>query len=130
MGSSALLQGIYVTIIGMGLVFLSLGILLLAMIALERFFRPEETGVVGPPQKEINKMGKEKVAAIAVAIASALAERESVRVEEAEPGAGLRERTSALAEEEGVRAEEVGLGAGLREKTSPWALLSRRGWMR
>ena len=103
---STLLQGIYVTVIGMGLVFLCLGILLLAMIALERLFRPEETGVVAPPPKGISKAEEGKVAAIAVAIASALTEGERVRVEEAE------------------------LGAGLREKTSPWALRGWGGWTR
>jgi len=99
---STFLQGIYVTVVGMGLVFLSLGILLLAMIALERLFRPRETRVVPPPE-ETDRAERERVAAIAVALASAMAKGESVRVEE-------------------------GLGAGLREKTSPWALLGRRGW--
>jgi Na+-transporting methylmalonyl-CoA/oxaloacetate decarboxylase gamma subunit len=116
LSGNTFLQGIYVTVIGMGLVFFSLGILLLAMIALERLFRPDSfssPGVVAPPPKEVSKGEEEKVAAIAVAIASALAEADSV---------GSTELTE-------VRVEGAELGAGLREKTSPWAILGRGGWM-
>ena len=101
---STFLQGIYITVVGMGLVFLSLALLLLAMIALERLFRPEETRLV--PPEEAERVKRERVAAIAAAIAAAMAEKE------------------------GVQVEEEGLGAGLREKASPWALLGRRGRMR
>jgi sodium pump decarboxylase gamma subunit len=121
LGGNTLLQGIHVTVIGMGLVFFSLGILLLAMIALERLFRPDSfsspgssPGVVAPPPEGVSKGEEEKVAAIAVAIASVLAEGE---------GVGSTERTE-------VRVEEAELGVGLREKTSPWALLGRGGWIR
>ena len=34
-------QGLWITAVGMGLVFLALGILVLAMMALERLFRPK-----------------------------------------------------------------------------------------
>jgi Na+-transporting methylmalonyl-CoA/oxaloacetate decarboxylase gamma subunit len=117
LGGNTLLQGIHVTVIGMGLVFFSLGILLLAMIALERLFRPDSfssPGVVAPLPKGVSKGEEEKVAAIAVAIASVLAEG---------AGVGSTERTE-------VRVEEAELGVGLREKTSPWALLDRGGWIR
>jgi len=102
---STFLQGIYITVVGMGLVFLSLALLLLAMIALERFFRPGETRAVAPAEETLSAE-RRRVAAIAAAIAAA------------------------MAEEEGVQVEEEGLGAGLREKASPWALLGRTGWVR
>jgi Na+-transporting methylmalonyl-CoA/oxaloacetate decarboxylase gamma subunit len=58
-------QGIYITILGMVILFAALLILMLAAMGLERLFRPKklEEGKI-PPQRE-----KEAVAAIAVAIA-------------------------------------------------------------
>ena len=65
-------QGLYVTVAGMGLVFLSLGILMLAMLALGRVFRqpgpqntaPKTTPAPISPSAEAETM----VAALAVAL--------------------------------------------------------------
>jgi len=40
------LQGLWITVVGMGLVFLALGILVLSMMALERLFRPRAKGAM------------------------------------------------------------------------------------
>lgn len=74
---STFLQGLWITVVGMGLVFLALGILVLAMMALERLFRPKAkgamvTGAAGEPSTE-----EEEIAAIAVALASLLAKKEA-----------------------------------------------------
>jgi sodium pump decarboxylase gamma subunit len=57
-------QGIYITVLGMAILFLALLILMLAAMGLEKLFRPKETGEETPAKEE-----NELVAAIAVAIA-------------------------------------------------------------
>jgi sodium pump decarboxylase gamma subunit len=60
----ATMQGIYITVLGMAILFAALLILMLAAMGLERLFRPKELEEETPSKKE-----KELVAAIAVAIA-------------------------------------------------------------
>jgi Na+-transporting methylmalonyl-CoA/oxaloacetate decarboxylase gamma subunit len=72
---------------GMGLVFLALGLLVLAMMALDRLFRSKAegemaTGVTEEPSTE------EEIVAIAVALASLLTEKEA-RVEDRHLGSAL-----------------------------------------
>ncbi len=85
---STLWQGLVITVTGMGLVFLALGILVLAMIALDRLFRPKaeealETGASEEPSAE-------EVVAITVALASLLT-REEARVGDRQLGSALRD---------------------------------------
>jgi sodium pump decarboxylase gamma subunit len=85
---STFLQGLWITVVGMGLVFSALGILVLAMMALDRLFRPkgEEAGpgeTLEEPSAE-----EEEVAAIAVALASLLKE---VQVRDRQLGSALRD---------------------------------------
>jgi Na+-transporting methylmalonyl-CoA/oxaloacetate decarboxylase gamma subunit len=40
------LQGLWITVVGMGLVFLALGLLVLAMMALDRLFQPRAKGAM------------------------------------------------------------------------------------
>jgi len=63
----ATMQGIYITVLGMTILFIALLILMLAAMALERLFRPKELSKETPAKGE-----KELVAAIAVAIATKL----------------------------------------------------------
>jgi sodium pump decarboxylase gamma subunit len=74
---STFLQGLWITIIGMSLVFLALGILVLAMMALERLFRPRAQEVVATEVAEGPSTGEEEIVAIAVALASLLAKKEA-----------------------------------------------------
>lgn len=62
--------------VGMGLVFLALGILVLAMMALERLFRPRAEGAMARGAAQAPPMEEEEIAAIAVALASLLTEKE------------------------------------------------------
>ncbi|MGA9351506.1 MAG: hypothetical protein WBW48_22225 [Anaerolineae bacterium] len=59
----ATIQGIYITVLGMAILFAALLILMLAAMGLERLFRPKELEEKMPAERE-----KELVAAIAVAI--------------------------------------------------------------
>ena len=68
---TATMQGIYITVWGMAILFAALLILMLAAMGLERLFRPRELAEV-PVQPEgtpSSEREKELVAAIAVAIA-------------------------------------------------------------
>jgi len=65
-------QGVYVTILGMAILFLALGVLMLATMALERLFRPKEVEETPAELEEAPSDDKEKIAAIAVAIAKLL----------------------------------------------------------
>ena len=65
-------QGVYVTILGMAILFLALGALMLATMALERLFRPKEVEETPAELEEAPSDDKEKIAAIAVAIAKLL----------------------------------------------------------
>ncbi|MEA3459353.1 MAG: OadG family protein [Chloroflexota bacterium] len=67
-------QGIYVTVLGMAILFVALGILMLATMALERLFRPQAVEEAPAKPEEVPSGDKEKVAAMAVAIASLLGE--------------------------------------------------------
>ena len=61
---TATMQGLYITVLGMAILFAALLILMLAAMGLERLFRPKEL------EEEIPSKGeKELVAAIAVALA-------------------------------------------------------------
>ena len=76
--NSTFLQGLWITIIGMSLVFLALGILIFAMMTLDRLFRPvakkAKTGITEEPSPE-----EEEIAAIAVALTSLLASHSTLR---------------------------------------------------
>ena len=60
----ATMQGVYITILGMAILFVALLILMLAAMGLEKLFRPKELREEVPSARE-----QELVAAIAVAIA-------------------------------------------------------------
>ena len=64
-------QGVYITILGMAILFVALLILMLAAMGLERLFRPKELEEVSVRVEEKPPLGRDKelVAAIAVAIA-------------------------------------------------------------
>jgi sodium pump decarboxylase gamma subunit len=74
---STFLQGLWITVVGMGLVFLALGILVLAMMALERLFRPRAKGAMATGAAEEPSTEEEEIVAIAVALASLLTRREA-----------------------------------------------------
>ena len=74
---STFLQGLWITVVGMSLVFLALGILVLAMMALERLFRPKTEGTMAAVAPEEPSTGEEEIAAIAVALASLLTKKEA-----------------------------------------------------
>jgi Na+-transporting methylmalonyl-CoA/oxaloacetate decarboxylase gamma subunit len=59
----ATIQGVYITVLGMAILFAALLILMLAAMGLERLFRPKELEEEMPPKRE-----GELVAAIAVAL--------------------------------------------------------------
>jgi Na+-transporting methylmalonyl-CoA/oxaloacetate decarboxylase gamma subunit len=61
----------------MGLVFLALGILVLAMMALERLFRPRAKEAMATGAAEEPSTEEEEIAAIAVALASLLTKKEA-----------------------------------------------------
>jgi len=63
-----------ITVVGMGLVFLALGIVFLAMIVLQRVFSPPPAPAVEAPAAG---RSAEKIAAIGLALARALAEERS-----------------------------------------------------
>ena len=65
------MQGVYITVLGMAILFLALLILMLAAMGLERLFRPKEREevLVRPREESSPKGEKELAAAIAVAIA-------------------------------------------------------------
>ena len=61
----ATMQGVYITVLGMAILFVALLILMLAAMGLERLFRPRELEEETPSKREREK---ELVAAIAVAL--------------------------------------------------------------
>ena len=67
----ATMQGVYITILGMAILFAALLILMLAAMGLERLFRPKqlEEVLVRPEENTPSEREKELVAAIAVALA-------------------------------------------------------------
>ena len=65
----ATMQGVYITILGMAILFAALLILMLAAMGLDRLFRPRELEEVLVRPEENTPSEKELVAAIAVAIA-------------------------------------------------------------
>jgi sodium pump decarboxylase gamma subunit len=65
----ATIQGVYITVLGMAILFAALLILMLAAMGLERLFRPKELVEVSIRSEEKPSSEKELVAAIAVAIA-------------------------------------------------------------
>ncbi len=102
--SNLYIQGLTISLLGMGLTFLALGLLIIAMIVLERYFRdeepaepaetavfPEESLVMGPETTE-----DEEIAAV---IATALAYWRSI--------------------------EQSGLGSTLESEPSSWWVMGR-----
>ena len=75
---STFLHGLWITVMGMGLVFLALGLLVLAMIALDRLFRPRAKGAMATGAAEEPSTEEEEIAAIAVALASLLTKKEAL----------------------------------------------------
>lgn len=68
-------QGLTITVVGMGLVFLVLGLLVLAMMLMGRFLRPRNGGMPSPeplPQKATASPERTRVAIMAAAIALSL----------------------------------------------------------
>ena len=74
---STFLQGLWIAVVGMGLVFLALGILVLAMMALERLFRPRAEGAMARGAAEEPSTEEEEIAALAAALASLLTRKEA-----------------------------------------------------
>ena len=74
---STFLHGLWITVMGMGLVFLALGILVAAMMALERLFRPRAKGAMARGGAEESSTEEEEIAAIAVALTSLLTKKEA-----------------------------------------------------
>ena len=74
---STFLHGLWITVTGMGLVFLALGILVLAMMTLDRLFRPRAKQAMATEAAEEPSTGEEEIAAIAVALASLLTKQEA-----------------------------------------------------
>jgi sodium pump decarboxylase gamma subunit len=74
---STFLHGLWITVVGMGLVFLALGILVLAMMALDRLFRPRAKEAMATEAAEEPSAVEEEIAAIAVALASLLTKKEA-----------------------------------------------------
>jgi len=89
--NETVLQGLYITVAGMGLVFAALGLLLLAMVALDRAFRPRPADLLveeaGP---EVPEEDLALVAAVGLALALAEAEgaEEGASPEVLPPGRG------------------------------------------
>jgi sodium pump decarboxylase gamma subunit len=85
---STFLQGLWITVVGMGLVFLALGILVLAMMALDRLFRPRAKEAMATEAAsslvvdlqsttEEPSTEEEEIVAIAVALANLLTRKEA-----------------------------------------------------
>ena len=87
---STFLQGLWITVVGMGLVFLALGILVLAMMALDRLFRPRAKEAMATEAAEEPSTGEEEIVAIAVALASLLTKKEA-HVGDRQLGSALRD---------------------------------------
>ncbi|MGQ9458697.1 MAG: OadG family protein [Anaerolineae bacterium] len=90
--SETVLQGLSITVVGMGLVFAALGILLGVMVVLERAFRPRAPHAPIPQAAEVHEAGEDLalIAAIGLALAQ-VAAREQAWIgiperAEAEPG--------------------------------------------
>lgn len=80
---STVTQGMYITVVGMGLVFLALGLILLVMVLLQKAFSAKATEAesrsasVAAPAAESSPattIEKEKIAAISVALSWAMAD--------------------------------------------------------
>lgn len=82
------LEGLEITVTGMSLVFLALGILVLAIMALDRLFRPKAEGVLRTEASE--EPSAEEIVAITVALASLLSGEEA-RVGDRQLGSALRD---------------------------------------
>jgi len=87
---STFLHGLWITVVGMGLVFLALGILVVAMMALERLFRPRAKGAMATGAAEEPSTEEEEIVAIAVALASLLTTKEA-QVGDRQLGSALRD---------------------------------------
>lgn len=76
--SDTFLQGLSITVVGMGLVFAALGILLGVMVALERAFRPRAPRAPVSQAAEAHEAGEDLalVAAIGLALAQAAAQEQ------------------------------------------------------
>jgi Na+-transporting methylmalonyl-CoA/oxaloacetate decarboxylase gamma subunit len=110
---STFLQGLWITVMGMGLVFLALGVLVLAMMALDRLFRPRAKGAMARGGAEERSTEEEEIAAIAVALASLLADRSTFR------------RVSGFMTGREAQAEDQQLGSALGDGLGPWSVVGR-----
>lgn len=103
-------QGLYITVFGMALVFLALGVIMVATMALERLFRPREVEEEEALPSEEEPLGvtpegdRQRVASMALALAVALEEGERM--------------AAPLAREQ------------YRRGPGPWALYGRQAGMR
>ena len=102
--NSTVLQGLYITVVGMGLVFVALCIFWVAMVILDRVFRPREGGEAAAPAGVTDE--RARVAAIAVALVQARATAERGQPRDATLGAALGGETSGWAA--AGRARQVG----------------------
>ena len=73
----ATMQGVYITVLGMVILFLALLILMLAAMGLERLFRPKTLEELDEEEETLPQREKELAAAIAVAIALKLKRKTS-----------------------------------------------------
>ena len=87
---STFVQGLWITVVSMGLVFLALSILVVAMMALERLFRPRAEGAMARRAAQEPSTEEEEIVAIAVALASLLVEKEA-QVGDRQLGSALRD---------------------------------------
>jgi sodium pump decarboxylase gamma subunit len=71
------LQGLVITIVGMGLVFLALGLIVLAIVLMGRYLRPRASAKDEPSEVDPNSEERARVAVIAAAIVLARATDES-----------------------------------------------------
>ena len=77
MNLDTVLQGLAITVIGMGLVFLALGLIVLAIVLMGRLFRPRSTSKDKAPEPGDESEERAVVAAMVAAIVRAGAQNES-----------------------------------------------------
>jgi Na+-transporting methylmalonyl-CoA/oxaloacetate decarboxylase gamma subunit len=73
------LQGLAITVVGMGLVFLALGLIVLAMMLMGRYLRPRAASRDGAPGPGSESEERARVAAIAAALVLVAARDDSQR---------------------------------------------------
>ena len=68
MNLDTVLQGLAITVVGMGLVFLALALIVLAMVVMGRLFRPRPTADAGASELRSESEERARVAAMVAAI--------------------------------------------------------------